>query len=89
MAKGFTQTFGVDYSETFALVAKPNTLRVLLSLPANLDWPLHQMDMKNAFLNRELDKEVYMDLPSGFDGGHGGRKVHRLKKSLYGLKQSS
>ncbi|RVX21788.1 Mitogen-activated protein kinase kinase kinase NPK1 [Vitis vinifera] len=59
------------YSETFALVAKPNTLRVLLSLPANLDWPLHQMDMKNAFLNRELDKEVYMDLPSGFDGGYG------------------
>ena len=76
------------YNETFDLVAKLNTIRVLLSLAANLDWPLHQMDVKNAFLNGELDEEVYMDLPSGFDGGYEGRKVCRLKKSLYGLKQS-
>ncbi|RVW74376.1 Retrovirus-related Pol polyprotein from transposon TNT 1-94 [Vitis vinifera] len=65
-----------------------NTIRVLLSLAANLDWPLHQMDVKNAFFNGELDEEVYMDLPSGFDGGYEGRKVCRLKKSLYGMKQS-
>ena len=73
---------------TFAPVAKLNTVRVLLSLATNLDWPLHQMDMKNVFLNGELDEEVYMDLPSGFDGGYEGRKVCRLRKSLYGLKQS-
>ena len=46
------------------------------------------MEVKNTFLNGELDEEVYMDLPSGFDGGYEGRKVYRLKKSLYGLKQS-
>ena len=80
---------------TFAPVAKLNTVRVLLSLATNLDWPLHQMDKKNVFLNGELDEEVYMDLPSGFDGGYEGRKVcrlskslYRLSKSLYGLKQS-
>ena len=73
---------------TFAPVAKLNTVRVLLSLATNLDWPLHQMDMKNVFLNGELDEEVYMDLPSGFDGGYEGRKVCRLSKSLYELKQS-
>ncbi|EOY17116.1 Cysteine-rich RLK (RECEPTOR-like protein kinase) 8 [Theobroma cacao] len=88
VAKGFTQVFGVDYTETFAPVAKLNTIRVLLSLAANLDWALHQMDVKNAFLNEELDEEVYMDLPPGFEGAIGNRKVCRLKKSLYGLKQS-
>ena len=86
VAKGFTQTFGVDYTETFAPVAKLNTIRVLLSLATNLDWSLPQMDVKNAFLNEELDEEVYMDLPSGFEGGNNGRKVCKLKKSLYGLK---
>ena len=88
MAKGFTQTYGIDYQETFAHVAKLNTVRVLLSLAANLDWKLHQLDVKNAFLNGDLEEEVYMDLPSGFDEDGRNGRVCRLKKSLYGLKQS-
>jgi hypothetical protein len=89
VAKGYTQTYGVDYNETFAPVAKVNTIRVLLSLAANFDWPLQQFDVKNAFLHGELTEEVYMELPSGCNIPKAcERKVCRLNKSLYGLKQS-
>lgn len=89
MAKGYTQTYGIDYTETFAPVAKVNTIRVLLSLAANLDWPLQQFDVNNAFLHCELAEEVYMDLPPGCKIPEAyDKKVCRLKKSLYGLKQS-
>ena len=88
VAKGFTQTYGIDYTETFAPVAKLNTIRVFLSLAVNLDWPLQQLDIKNAFLNGELEEEVYMVQPPGFCKKGNEGKVCRLKKSLYGLKQS-
>ncbi|RVX01268.1 Retrovirus-related Pol polyprotein from transposon TNT 1-94 [Vitis vinifera] len=63
VAKGFTQTYDIDYQETFALVEKLNLIQVL-SLVANIDWPLMQLDIKNAFLNGDLEEEVYMDAPS-------------------------
>ncbi|RVW36141.1 Retrovirus-related Pol polyprotein from transposon RE1 [Vitis vinifera] len=88
VAKGFTQTYGIDYTETFAPVAKLNTIRVLLSLVANLNWPLHQFDIKNAFLNGELEEEVFMMLPPGFYKKEEETRVCKLKKSLYGHKQS-
>ena len=56
VAKGYTQTYGIDYIETFAHVAKINTVRVLLSLVVNLDWPLQQFDVKNVFLHGELSE---------------------------------
>ena len=63
VAKGYTQRYEIDYQETFGLVVEINTIRVLLSLAANLDWPLHQFDVKNAFLHGDLEEEVYIDLP--------------------------
>ena len=86
VAKGFTQTHGVDYLETFAPVAKMNSIRILFSLAVTYDWPLQQLDIKNAFLNGILDEEVYMRLPPGFEVGP--HKVCKLHRSLYGLKQS-
>ena len=83
LAKGYTQTYGIDYQEKFAPVAKINTIYVLLSLATNLNWPLQQLDVKNAFLNGELEEEVYMDLPSGFDLEQKNGKFGRLNKSLY------
>lgn len=88
VAKGYTQTYGVNYQETFAPVAKLNIVRVLLSLAANQDWPLLQFDVKNAFLHGDLKEEVYMDLPPGIGTSPGKGVVCRLRKALYGLKQS-
>ena len=87
VAKGFTQTYGINYTETFAPVAKPNTIQVLLSLVANLNQPLHQSDIKNAFMKCKLEEEVFITLPPGFCKEEEETRVCKLKKSLYGLKQ--
>ncbi|CAL2238036.1 unnamed protein product [Prunus armeniaca] len=88
VAKGYTQTYGVDYLETLAPVAKLNTVRVLLSLATNRDWPLLQFYVKNAFLDGDLKEEIYMDLPPGIPVTSKEGVVCKLLKSLYGLKQS-
>ena len=87
VAKGFTQTYGIDYSETFSPVVRFETLRYLFSLAAENCYEIHNMDVKTAFLNGDLEEEIYMELPEGvFDRDKS--KVCLLQKSLYGLKQS-
>lgn len=88
VARGYSQTYGIDYDETFAPVAKMNTVRILISCGANFGWPLHQLDVKNSFLHGDLQEEVYMEIPPSFSASEAVGKVCRLKKSLYGLKQS-
>lgn len=88
VAKGYTQTYGVDYDGTFSPVAKMKTIWVLLPVAANRDWPLYQFDVTNAFLPGELKREVYMEAPPGFLEGYKKGEGCRLKKTLYGLKQS-
>lgn len=88
ITKGYTQTYGIDYQETFSPVAKLNIVRVLLFLAVNLDCPLHQFDVRNAFLHGDLGGEVYMDIPPGFTTSLRTKVMCRLQKTLYGLKQS-
>lgn len=71
-SQGFTQTYGIDYEEAFAPVAKMKSVRLLLSIAANRDWPLFQLYVKNAFLNGDLQERVYMSPPPGCVRG-GGR----------------
>lgn len=86
VAKGCAQSAGIDYTETFAPVAKMTTIRTLLSIAVQYDLQIHQMDVKTAFLNGNLKEEIYMKLPPGEDGIV---RTCQLKKCLYGLKQAS
>jgi hypothetical protein len=86
--KGYTQKEGEDFFDTYSPAAILTTIRVLLSLAVSHSLIVHQMDVKTAFFNGELEEEIYMDQPNGFVvKGHEG-KVCRLLKSLYGLKQA-
>lgn len=86
VARGCSQKRGFDYAETYAPVAKLSTLRILLSIANHFDMHIHQMDVKGAFLNGDLDEEIYMVSPEGFETGN---KVCKLQKAIYGLKQAS
>ena len=78
MAKGYTQKKGKDFFDTYSLVARLTTIRILLSLVASYGLIVHQMDVKTAFLNRELEEEIYMDQPDGFVANGQEGKVCKL-----------
>uniref|UniRef100_A0A2N9HAW2 Uncharacterized protein n=1 Tax=Fagus sylvatica TaxID=28930 RepID=A0A2N9HAW2_FAGSY len=88
VAKGFRQREGIDYFDTYAPVARITSIRVLIALASIYKLVVHQMDVKTAFLNGDLDEEVYMDQPEGFVLLGNEKKVCKLVKSLYGLKQA-
>ncbi|RVX10877.1 Retrovirus-related Pol polyprotein from transposon TNT 1-94 [Vitis vinifera] len=88
VAKGYTQVYGSDYGDTFSPVAKIASVRLLLSMVAMRSWPLYQLDIKNAFLHGDLVGEVYMEQSPGFVAQGESGLVCRLRRSLYGLKQS-
>src|SRR6266851_7828879 len=85
VAQGFTQVEGIDFDQTFAPVAKFSSLYTIFTLATEHDLEIHQMDVKATYLNADLNEEIYMEAPPGFDipNGH----VLRLKKGVYGTKQ--
>eukprot|EP00253_Pinus_taeda_P004978 PITA_04978 len=87
VVKGYKQQYGRDYEETFAPVARMETVRAVLSIAAQNKWKVYQMDVKSAFLNGVLMQEVYIEQPLGYEKKGEEHKVCRLKKALYGLKQ--
>lgn len=91
VAKGYTQREGVDFLETFSPVAKPTTIKLVLALTTSQDWHIVQLDINNAFLNRDLEEEEYMEIPHGYDvkGYCMAKQVCKLPKSIYGLRQAS
>lgn len=84
-SKGYSQQEGLDYQDTFSLVAKMVTVRCVAELAVSKGWSLFQMDVYSSFLQGDLDEEMYMELPEGFKQP-GETKVCKLLKSLYGLK---
>ena len=88
VAQGSSQIEGIDFEETFAPVARLESIRLLLSISFVYKFKLLQMDVKSAFLNGFLHEEVFVEQPKGFVDPHHSSYVYRLKKALYGLKQA-
>lgn len=86
VVRGFSQVYGLDFDETFASVVKAPSYRLFFTLAAKFRWKVHQMDVKTAFLNGDIEHEIYIEAPEGFGIPPGS--VLKLKKALYGLKQS-
>ncbi|GKE48900.1 retrotransposon protein, putative, ty1-copia subclass, partial [Tanacetum coccineum] len=89
VAKGYTQLYRVDYEQTFLPVADIRAIRILISIVAYYDYEIWKMDIKTFFLNSYLDEDIYMVQPEGFVDPNHPRKVCKLQRSIYGLKQAS
>ena len=88
MVKGFDQKESIDFTEIFSPVVKMTSIRVVLAMAAWMDLEIEQLDVKTAFLHGELEEEIYMKQPEGFEVKGKEHMVCRLKKSLYSLKQA-
>ena len=88
MVQEYTQVEGIDFDESFASVARLESIQILLSIAYIMNFKLYQMDVKSAFLNGFLNEEVFVEQPKGFQDPHFPDHVLRLKKTLYRLKQA-
>ncbi|KAG8475050.1 hypothetical protein CXB51_031854 [Gossypium anomalum] len=89
VAKGYTQKEGIDFTETFSPVSSKDSVRIIMALVAHFDLELHQMDVKTAFLNSDIEETIYMVQPENFESKDSINMVCKLTKSIYGLKQAS
>lgn len=87
VVKGYVQEQGVDFDEIFAPITRLETVRLLLALFVKNNWEVHHLDVKNAFLNGEINEEVYVTQPEGFVKKGQEQMVYKLYKALYGLRQ--
>jgi hypothetical protein len=88
VAKGYSHVKGLDFNETFAHVARLESIRTLLVYATHYDFKLYQMDIKSAFFNGPIKEEVYVKQPPGFEDQEYPNHVYKLHKALYGLKQA-
>jgi hypothetical protein len=88
VAKGYSQVKGLDFEETFAPIARLELIHILLAYATHHDFKLYQIDVKSAFLNGPIKKEIYMEQLLGFEDQEYPNHVYKLHKTLYGLKQA-
>jgi hypothetical protein len=89
MANGYSQVEGLDFDETFAPVARLESIHILLAYATHHDFKLYQIDIKSAFLNGSIKEDVYVEQPPGFKSEQYPNHVYKLHKTLYGLKQAT
>jgi hypothetical protein len=89
VAKGYSQVKGLDFDETYAPVARLESIHILLAYPTYHGFKLYQIDVKSAFLNGPIKEQVYVEQPPDFEDSEYPNHVYKLSKALYGLKQAS
>ena len=88
VSRGFSHVEGIDYNETFALVARYSSIKSMLALSTQMGWKIHQMDVKTTFLNGKIEEKVYIEQPEGFETFNHESHVCQLKRALYVLKKN-